>query len=383
MKCVQPNGSRHVFTLKLPRQEAPHGDCLECERPVDRHEGPPAPRQQLYTVKEVARTLIRVGEGMPYRGAGRMLRREAERLKISKFGFAYPSRDSSVVEDWVEVFAPVVFEPHAPSEWPALVMLDDLPFDIRSTMNAGGKKIVFRIFGALGYDEQLKRSIVRLEAFPNKTAASWKRYLTSIPGRPQGIVCDNESGMLSGIAQAWPHTPEEPSPLIWLCHWHLKNALQKLLYRYGKLHTPLAVALNTAFQNQTQWDAFCQLARQSNFPAIEKWLDNPSPTWWAGNVSMEHRVAWQLANMRSVPTTTSALEQNLRWLREAIKQRKFAFRNRERFNRLLMLMQLHLNGKANEGRYALRIRHVLETNGGHPAARRIITDPKGHHSLWL
>ena len=106
MKCVQPNGSRHVFTLKLPRQEAPHGDCLECERPVDRHEGPPAPRQQLYTVKEVARTLIRVGEGMPYRGAGRMLRREAERLKISKFGFAYPSRDSSVVEDWVEVFAP-------------------------------------------------------------------------------------------------------------------------------------------------------------------------------------------------------------------------------------------------------------------------------------
>jgi hypothetical protein len=312
-----------------------------------------------------------------------MLRREAERLKISKFGFTYPSRDSSVVEDWVEVFAPVVFEPHAPNEWPALVMLDDLPFDIRSTMNAGGKKIVFRIFGALGLDDQLKRSIVKLEAFPNKTAASWKSYLTSIPGRPQGIVCDNESGMLSGIAQAWPHTPEEPSPLIWLCHWHLKNALQRLLYNSGKLHTPLAVALNTAFQNQAQWDAFCQLARQSNFPRIETWLDKPSPTWWAGNVSMEHRVAWQLAHMRSVPTTTSALEQHLRWLREAIKQRKFAFRNRERFNRLLMLMQLHLNGKTNEGCYALRIRHVLEQNDGHPAARRIITDSKGHHSLWV
>ena len=48
-----------------------------------------------------------------------------------------------------------------------------------------------------------------------------------------------------------------------------------------------------------------------------------------------------------------------------------------------MLMQLHLNGQANEGRYALRIRGVLETNGGHPAARRIITDPKGHSSLWV
>lgn len=194
-----------VFTLKLPRQQTPHGDCLDCERPVPKHEGPPAPRQQLYTVKEVAQTLVRVGQGITYRGAGRMLRNDAGRLKVSKFGFKYPSRDSSVVEDWVEVFAPVVFEPHAPSRWPPMVMLDDAPFDIRSTQNAGGKKVVFRIFAALGYDEQLKRSVTKLEGFPNKSPLSWKRFLTSIPGRPQWIVCDNESGMLKGIELAWPH----------------------------------------------------------------------------------------------------------------------------------------------------------------------------------
>ena len=118
-------------------------------------------------------------------------------------------------------------------------------------------------------------------------------------------------------------------------------------------------------------------------PPIEKWLDKPSPTWWAGNVSMELRVAWQLDNMKGVPASTSALEDVLRWLRQQIKQRKFAFRNRERFNRMLMLMQLHLNGQASERRYAQRIRRALETNGGHSGARRIITDPKGHHSLWV
>lgn len=382
-KCVQPGGNRHVFTLRLPRQQAPHHDCLDCERPVARHEGPPAPRQQLYTVKEVAQTLLRVGQGITYRGAGRMLRNDARRLKVSKSGFKYPSRDSSVVEDWVEVFAPIVFEPHATMVWPPMVMLDDQPFDIRSTQNVGGKKIVFRIFAALGYDERLQRSVTKIEGFPDKSPSSWKKFLTSIPGRPQWIVCDNESGMLRGIELAWPHTPDEPSPVIWLCHFHLKFALQKLLYRHKKLNTPLADALDHAFQNRAQWDAFCQVARQSNFPPIEAWLDKPSPTWWAGNVSMELRIAWQLSHMKGVPTTTSALEEVLRWLRLHIKQRKFAFRNRERFNRLLMLMQLHLNGQANEGRYALRIRRVLEENGGHPANRRIITDPKGHYSLWV
>jgi hypothetical protein len=46
-------------------------------------------------------------------------------------------------------------------------------------------------------------------------------------------------------------------------------------------------------------------------------------------------------------------------------------------------MQLHLNGQANEGRSALRIRRVLDADGGHAAARRIVTDPKGHSSLWV
>lgn len=374
---------RHVFTLKLPRQQTPHRDCLDCERPLARHEGPPAPRKQHFTVKEVAQTLVRVGQGISYRGAGRMLRREAGRLKVSKWGNEYPSNDSSVVEDWVEVFAPVVFEPQAPKEWPPMVMLDDLPFEIRSTQNKGGKKIVFRVFAALGYDEKQHRSIVRYEAFADKRPANWRAFLTSIPGRPQWIVCDNESGMLGGIALAWPTTPEEPSPLIWLCHWHLKNALHKLLYRHRKLATPLGDALDTAFNNRAKWDDFCQLARQANFPAIEKWLDKPSATWWAGNVSTELRIGWQLDNMRGVTTSTSALEQNLRTIKHNLKQRKFAFRNRNRMNRLLMLMQLEANGKASERRYAQRIRHILESNGGHPAARRIITDPKGHSSLWL
>ncbi len=98
---------------------------------------------------------------------------------------------------------------------------------------------------------------------------------------------------------------------------------------------------------------------------------------------MELRVAWQLDHMRGVPASTNALEPHFRKIKHDLTQRKFAFRNRDRMNRLLMLMQLEANGKASERRYAQRVRHVLESNGGHPPARRMITDPKGRHSLWL
>ena len=128
-------------------------------------------------MKEVAQTLASAhGQGVHAysRPPVGVLRNDACRLKVSKSGFKYPSRDSSVVEDWVEVFAPVVFEPHA-------------------------RRSVFRIFAALGYDERLERSVTRIEGFPDKSPASWKKFLTSLSGRPQWIVCDNESGMLKGI----------------------------------------------------------------------------------------------------------------------------------------------------------------------------------------
>jgi hypothetical protein len=77
LKCVD---GKHVFTEPLPRQRTPHRDCAECERALEKHEGPQALRKQRYTVREVAMALMRVGEGWTYRGAGRMLRTDAGRL---------------------------------------------------------------------------------------------------------------------------------------------------------------------------------------------------------------------------------------------------------------------------------------------------------------
>jgi hypothetical protein len=77
---------------------------------------------------------------------------------------------------------------------------------------------------------------------------------------------------------------------------------------------------------------------------------------------MIERIGWQLERRKGIPSTTTALEQYLLKLEDFINKRTFAFRNRERTNRMLQLMQLHLN---------TLIRRQLGKAGGHPATRRI------------
>ena len=80
--------------------------------------------------------------------------------------------------------------------------------------------------------------------------------------------------------------------------------------------------------------------------------------------------------------TTAALEQVTRPISAALYRRRYALKNRERLNRLLLLLQLHINGEDDVRRYAKTMRTWLEANGGRPAdRRRAIADPAGAPSL--
>jgi len=85
--------------------------------------------------------------------------------------------------DRVEFFAPVVFEPWRPSEWPASgpLLLDDLPFSMRSP--AGGPpRIVFRVYCAMGY-ENGRAKMWRMDAFPSKSQTDGKHSWAVSPPR--------------------------------------------------------------------------------------------------------------------------------------------------------------------------------------------------------
>ena len=153
-KCVPPNGDRpHVFTELLPRQRTESGHCDECERPWGADEGAPSARRFTFTATEIAWALTRVGEGMSYSKTGWRIRERAGRVR-APWGTrgAFAPLESSTIEDWVEAFAPVLLEPRLPCEWPSVVMLDDVPFQVRSSLFPRGVGIAFRVYGALAYE---------------------------------------------------------------------------------------------------------------------------------------------------------------------------------------------------------------------------------------
>jgi hypothetical protein len=85
---------------------------------------------------------------------------------------------------------------------------------------------------------------------------------------------------------------------------------------------------------------------------------------------------------RTNPTTIGGIDQKLGDVKRWLGRRARGFRNRERLNRLLMLMQLHLNDHADLDAYTRDIRNWLAFSGGRPrVARRQVTDSKGTNSL--
>ena len=80
------------------------------------------------------RPLVAVGAGCTYREAAAVARERARRLRADpQTGELRFTRHGSLVMDWVEVFAPVVFGAHRPRQWPTSgsLLVDDLPFRVR------------------------------------------------------------------------------------------------------------------------------------------------------------------------------------------------------------------------------------------------------------
>jgi hypothetical protein len=170
------------------------------ERAVDLHEGPHAARHYQFVARGIAEALQAVGAGATYRQAALVARERARRLRPDPdTGEPRSTRHGQLVMDWVEVFAPGVFEPHRPSGWPASgsLLLDDLPFSVRDPAS-GRFRIAFRVFCAVGF-EQGRPELWRVEAFPEATQANREAFLHALEGAPPRVVCGNHYG-LNGAA---------------------------------------------------------------------------------------------------------------------------------------------------------------------------------------
>jgi hypothetical protein len=383
-KCSPRGGGKpHVFTELLPREESWHDTCEQCERHVERREGPKAPRHYQFVARGIAEALQAVGTGATYMRASRVARDRAHRFRFdAETGELRESDHGQLVADWVELYAPVVFELHRPRAWPAdgSLLLDHLPFRIRA-LEANGKpipagRVAFDVFCAVGYRAG-KPLLWRAEAFPTAHPANWRAFLGALAGEPKRIVCDAHGGMLQAISERWPDAELQQ------CEWHLQHALERLLAKEMRKSPSdelerLRARAEGALTGPSFWRPFVRAAKAAENESLDRWIAVNGPT-------IEAQFARRPPPSRrpvEMPLTTSALEQITRPIVAALYPRRYALKNRERLNRLLMLQQLHVNGDDDVQAYATTIRAWLEQNGGRPAGqRRAIADLLGSSSL--
>jgi Transposase, Mutator family len=379
-RCVPANGDGpHRFTELLPREEAWHDACETCERPVHMHEGPHAARRYQFVARGIAEALQAVGAGESYRQAGLVARERARRLRADpETGEPRLTRHGQLVGDWVEVFAPVVFDPRRPLAWPASgsLLVDDLPFSVRDPAS-GRFRIAFRVFCAAGF-ERGHPKLWRVEAFRDASQANWEAFLGALEGAPPRVVCDNHHGLNGAVRAAFPEAE------LYLCEWHLRHALERLMAKIRKSdeHRAAIDALLTrteaAFTGPSFWEPFVRDAHAAEIPRLSDWLEG------AGRVVSDQfrRRGPRSLRPADMPLSTSPMDGLIAPIRDSLHPRRYALKNRERTNRLLLLMQLHANRQDDVLAYAKSIRAWLEANGGRPrVARRAVTDPAGLPSL--
>jgi hypothetical protein len=273
----------------------------------------------------------------------------------------------------------VVFEPYRPRRWPAAgsLVLDDLPFRVRDPQS-GRHRIAFRVFAAMGYEEG-RPKLWRLQAFTTKAQPDWETFLGALDGAPPRVVCDNDSGLTNAVGARFPDAE------MYLCEWHLRHALERLM---GKIRTEqpqhreaidaLLADVEAAFTGPYFWVAFLERAHAAGIARLSEWLNG------TGRIveNQFKRRGPRATRPAGMPLTTSPLDAFINPVRAAIQPRAYGLKNRERTNRMLMLMQLHANRQDDERAYVRHIRDCLEANHGRPSVgRRTIVDTGSGASL--
>jgi len=133
----------------------------------------------------------------------------------------------------------------------------------------------------------------------------------------------------------------------------------------------LASQLETAFAGPMGWGPFVERAHAAGIPRLSAWLNT------TGQIVEDQfrRRGPRSSRGADTPLSTSPLDGFINPIRAAIQPRAYGLKNRERINRLLMLMQLHANRQDDEQAYTQLIRLWLESNQGRPSnGRRVIVD---------
>ena len=242
---------------------------------------------------------------------------------------------------------------------------------------SGRFRVACEVFCAVGFEHGRPKRW-RTEAFPEATQANWEAFLRGLEGAPPRVVCDNHSGLNGAVRAAFPQAER------YLCEWHLRHALERLmdkLHRSEPQHRAAIGALlprvEAACTGSSFWKPFVRDAQAAEIGRLSSWLQS------TGRIVEDQFARRGLRGARGadMPLSTSPMDGLIGPIRDALHPRRYGLKNRQRTNRLLLLLQLHANRQDDERTYATDIRAWLEANHGRPRlARRAISDRRDQPS---
>lgn len=371
--CKPPSGEPHRFTELLPRRERDRSVCRSCFTQLEPWEGQPGPRTYSFTASEIAQLLVKLAEGSTYRSAAQAVRRLAGRPEAGQRpspAGRWSLSEGQLAANWVDCFAEVVTEADRAREWPPVVVLDAMAFQVLSGPNAGRR---FHVLGAVGHAARAApQRVLLFEPAPQKSLAEWKAFLGLLPGRPEVVVSDMDAAIGRAVAELFPDAEHRWS------EFHLKRSLENSLPErvLEDEHHPVSKAFEFAFtapSNYATIEAAVQAAAASEpgFEGALKWLDRYGP-----------RILAQ-AKTRTLagPNSTGGCEAALGQIARRLAARTGRMTNRARLRRLLALMAAEINGEADTQIWTEQIQSIFRADGGKPAAQRRNDDPLGVASL--
>ena len=192
-------------------------------------------------------------------------------------------------------------------------------------------------------------------------------------------MCDNDDGLTKAIRARFPDAE------LYLCEWHLRHALERLMgnirsdeAEHREAIDELLADTEAAFTGPSFWAPFTQRCHAAGITRLSEWLNT------TGQIVAEQftRRGPRASRPADMPLSTSPLEAFLEPIRDSIRPRAYGLKNRQRTNRMLMLMQLHANHQDDVTAYTRQIRNCLEAHHGRPTiSRRAVVDTGGAASL--
>lgn len=358
-RCLPSDGTKpHTFVLakRVPTHlHAIERSCPTCEHEAGRADGATAIPFYTYSVAEIARALVLVGQGVSMREASQRVRFDADRYHADESGRRTASRQNALSADYLDHYALPVVRRFTPDRWPRILTLDSQPLDLRAHgTEARGYKSERRggaVLVAAGKDESKQKARTwHVGLAADETEASWADFLAEIdptgPG-PVWVVMDGSKAIANAVEARWPDAIRYP------CEQHLRaNATKHALDEGLLAQVPaLSSLIDECLWSERRWDALAAAVFSIGPSKLLEWVVRTEPK--------VHQMLLARRAFRGYPRGNGPAERTAFAIREGIGERKRNFRNAGRLRRVIQLMGIELAEQADTRRYSNVLREVI------------------------